>query len=230
MNQTAVERVPLRANVLGAQFLDFVLRLVRETVPGWADLNQQQQELVIDRLRGGVQSVLRGAFDVLFREDYPVLAATMGAVSISDTISTKVAIPKGDAKRHALFDNANSPVLLVIGSADMYFKRMNDIKARADQGDLFDFSDEVLELPADVRNELAGEARDESLLAALAQIGYELTPQAIAGWSEAQRDQAHAYALAKAGNASTFYPLPDHLVDLPHKDGGASPEPDDADA
>lgn len=202
------------ADTVGANLLQALVDCL-DRVPAWRAVEKFEQERAVNEIRARVQLEVRRALAVVFAGDYPACAATLTGVSFADGIAAKLRIDKTAAHRHELADATGQTVLVVMASAEEHFERMEAIRARAAQGDLFgDAAADGGALTADQLEHAAklaeaeklagapmeyyglvgeGEPSDD-LVAALRRAGLEVTFNDTARWSAADRAQARAWA------------------------------------
>lgn len=134
-----VEAVSLTAEALGHDLLQALLDEVKLHI-GWQSLSSAQQHEIIERLRKRTRHLITEGLNVLFRGAYPAVGAQLDSITIKNGISVKATIPKGSRAWHELADAQGQQILLVVADPELYAARMDEIKAAADQGDLFDGS------------------------------------------------------------------------------------------
>lgn len=89
------------------------------------------------RLRQRTRHVVTEGLMILFRGQYPACEATLDAIQIKKGLQVKLSIGKGSRNWHEVVDAIGQQVLIVVADPESYLARMDEVKARADQGDLF---------------------------------------------------------------------------------------------
>jgi hypothetical protein len=119
------------------------LHMLREIVdqfmqlPGFSSLTTAQQQVHLERLDRSVRHVIAEALGIIFSAEYPAVIATLGRISIGKGIIGSFDVDRTAESRHELMDRAGQKVVIVMADPDRYYQRMTDVKATADQGDLF---------------------------------------------------------------------------------------------
>lgn len=135
---TPLELIELTADTLGRDLLNTVIDELHKAKFAWAELSELQQNQSIDRLRQQCRNIISSGLNVLFRGAYPACEATLDSITVKGGLQVKLKIAKGARNWHDVIDAEGAKVLLVIADPDQYTEHMNDVKARAGQGDLFD--------------------------------------------------------------------------------------------
>ena len=201
------------AEQLGATLLRDLVKRLEELPKPWRDLDQYEQQREIDALRGQVEAIIRAAFDVLFRQQYPACVAQLGRVAFGDTISASIKIARDAVARHELADASGGKIVVLLADPERFLEGMELIRARASQGELFvgvdpaaPGSDETVystppagEAEADGWVTLGTEQKHARELAKLVELLYMagvrvLNLDAAQGWTEAQRALAATWA------------------------------------
>lgn len=130
------EVIQLTADTLGRDVLNALLDEIKPHV-GWIHSSQDVQNQIIQRLQQRVRLVITEGLNVLFRGHYPAIPAMLDSITIKNGITAKIIVPKGAKNWHELADAQGSNILLIIADPEQYAQRMDEIKAAADQGDLF---------------------------------------------------------------------------------------------
>lgn len=131
-----VEVVQLTAETLGRDILQAMLDEIKLHV-SWNGMPAAAQHQMIERLRKRTRTLIEEGLNVLFRGHYPAIPAELDSITIKNGISAKITIAKGQKDWHELADAQGTQILLIVADPEQYAARMDEIKAVADQGDLF---------------------------------------------------------------------------------------------
>lgn len=134
----AQDAIAITAETMGHDFLAAMLAELRQMPDHWARLNEQRQQQIIERLREKVRTGIDKALTIFMRGEFPAVQADLKAIAWENGIKATLAIPKDAMYRHALCDAQGSKVLIVLTDAGRWLARMDEIKAKGDQIDLFD--------------------------------------------------------------------------------------------
>lgn len=126
----------LAADTLGHDMVDGILQEVRQ-IPGWEGLKQHQQEVHIQRIGQRVRHLVSQALDIIFKGEHPACAAELGAVTFGKVIRARIEIAKTAQSRHELADATGQSVVIVMADPEQYLERLKEIRATADQRDMF---------------------------------------------------------------------------------------------
>jgi hypothetical protein len=138
---TAVE---LAAETLGKDLCANLWDLLLQQKKPLADLSPIEQEGHLIRLRDRTKTLVRQALEILTAGEYPACAAILAGISISDEITVKLVIPANAPGRHELIDRRKQPVVLVMANPEEYAARMEEVKARSAQGELFTLKEDAV--------------------------------------------------------------------------------------
>lgn len=131
---TAVE---LAAETLGQDLCRNLVDLLLGMRKPMIDMSPLEQEGHIIRLRDQTKALVRKALEILVAGEYPACAAILSGIAIGDEITVKLTIPANAPGRHELIDRRKQPVVLVMGNPEEYLAKLDEVKARSAQGDLF---------------------------------------------------------------------------------------------
>lgn len=131
---TAVE---LAAETLGKDLVHNLWDMLLQQKKVLSDLSPIEQENHLQRLRDRTRTLVRQALEIMTAAEYPACAAVITGISFGDDITVKLTIPATAAGRHELIDRRKQPVVLVMANPEEYSARMDEVKARSAQGDLF---------------------------------------------------------------------------------------------
>lgn len=161
MSEVAETRTPAAiaaaASNLGRDMLDTLMGHV-EKLPGWAMTSEQTRNAAVKALRESVESTVRQAIQIIGSGQFPACGGMLANVSFgSKGIKAIVEIDRKAPGRHELIEMAGLEVVLLMASSGDYLARMQDIKERSAQTDLFPQYKGVPETDGEVRASVAGE-------------------------------------------------------------------------
>lgn len=130
------EAVVLAADSLGHDILEALLGEVKQHL-AWDTLPVAQQHLIIERLRQRTRYVVTEGLMMLFRGQYPACEATLEDIRIKRGLQVKLKIAKGATNWHEIVEAEGQRVLIVMADPETYLALMDEIKAAANQRDLF---------------------------------------------------------------------------------------------
>lgn len=125
------------AEVLGKDLLSAIVDEVKAMPDAWPKLNYVKQDELIERLRRRVRELVAHGLDRLLRGQYPAVAASVDAILVKKGIVAKLTIDRQGHDWHEVIDAVGTNVLLVLADPEEYLQGMEEIKAVADQRDLF---------------------------------------------------------------------------------------------
>lgn len=233
MSEQSAARVA--ADSLGLHVLREIVEQFMQ-LPGFSNLTQAQQQVHLERLDKTVRALIAEALGIMFSAEYPAVVATLGRISTLKTISGSFDVDRTSESRHELQDRAGQKVVIVMADPDRYYQRMTEVKARADQPDLFHDPNQPLghmgvdepPTPAPDTPSEGGDGLDDALpeledagvpidmvtpdsvWAALQAIGprVELFGEGLGVWSEAELHDAIVWAIAAKGFWASGQVLP----------------------
>lgn len=130
--------IELTADSLGRDLLATVIDELQKARYSWSELSEVQQNASIERMRGQVRNIITSGLNVLFRGAFPACEATLDSITVKRGLQVKLSIAKGARNWHDVIEAEGAKVLLVIADPDAYMEHMDEVKARAGQGDLFE--------------------------------------------------------------------------------------------
>jgi hypothetical protein len=134
----AKESMAITAATMGHDFLAAMLTELRSMPGHWAALNAEKQQEIIGKLKEKIQAGIETAVRIMLTSEFPAVQADVDHVSFKGGIVAGLKIPKDAPYRHQLADAQGMKVLVVISDPQRWMNRMDEIKARGDQIDLFD--------------------------------------------------------------------------------------------
>lgn len=149
------------ASSLGRDMLDTLMGHV-EKIPGWSMSGQQTRDAAVKALREAVEGTIRSAIQIIGSGQFPACGGVLANVSFgAKGIRASVEIDRKAPGRHELIEMAGLEVVLLMANHDDYLSRMQDVKDRSSQADLFPATDpDYKGVP-----ETAGEIRESIALA-----------------------------------------------------------------
>lgn len=153
------------ASSLGRDMLDTLMGHV-EKIPGWSMSGQQTRDAAVKALREAVEGTIRSAIQIIGSGQFPACGGVLANVSFgAKGIRASVEIDRKAPGRHELIEMAGLEVVLLMANHDDYLSRMQDVKDRSSQADLFPAADPDYQgVP-----ETAGEIRES--------LGFALAPE-----------------------------------------------------
>lgn len=130
--------IELTADNLGRDLLATVIDELQKARYSWSELSEVQQNASIERLRQQCRHIITEGLNVLFRGAFPACEATLDSITVKRGLQVKLSIAKGARNWHEVIEAEGLKVLLVIADPDQYMEHMDEVKARAGQGDLFE--------------------------------------------------------------------------------------------
>lgn len=230
------ESVQLAAATLGRDLLEALLLELKGMTKPWGECNQSQQAQIIATLRDKVRHFVETGLDVLFAGHHPACVGELGNVSTGKGgIKVSLQMPKSAPARHKLLDATGQNVVLVIADSERYFRGLDSVRAKADQGELFEGASDEVTHAADEAWEL--EQKPEAggddtvdpdpqpvdlgeLLGTMEECGVDMDVRegedgqlaSIAeGWTEQQRLDAMLWAIAFLKGQATAEQRPAHV-------------------
>lgn len=135
--------IVLSAETLGHDLLAALIAELRHMPDHFLRLNEKLQRETIDRLKEKIQAGAEKAISILMKAELAAVPAEVKSVSIGEYIKAQLRVQRDALYRHALADAQGKKVLVLVASPDQWMQRMDEIKARADQLDLWDQEEEA---------------------------------------------------------------------------------------
>lgn len=132
-----LEIVTLTAETLGRDILAALIEEIKRIPSSWEQLKSHDQQMAIERLAQRTRLVITEGLYLLFRGHYPACEATLEGIAIKKGLRVSLKIAKGARNWHEVVEAEGSQVLLVMADPAQFVERMDEIKAQADQKDLF---------------------------------------------------------------------------------------------
>lgn len=135
---TAQDTIAISAATMGHDLVAALLSELRGMPDHWSRINADNQQKIIERLKEKTRQAIDTAVVYLMRADFQAVPAKLEFVSRKDGIKAGLTVNADAVCRHALFDAAGAQVLVVIADPKRWTERMDEIKAKDDQLELFD--------------------------------------------------------------------------------------------
>lgn len=135
---TEIDTFALSAETMGRDLLAALVGELRTMPDHWARLNEASQQQQIDRLKEKIGATVESALQMLACGSFAVVPAVLESVGWKKGISATLNVARDALHRHALCDAQGQRVLVVMVDVMQWVQRMDEVKARADQPDLFD--------------------------------------------------------------------------------------------
>lgn len=130
--------IALSSDTMAHDFLAALLAELRQMPDHWLRLNEQKQQQIIERLKEKIRAGTEKAVAMFLHGEFPAVSAELKGVAFGGSISATLSVARDALHRHALSDAQGKRVLVIIADAGRWTARMDEIKARADQLDLWD--------------------------------------------------------------------------------------------
>jgi hypothetical protein len=128
----------IASDELGRHLVATVVNELRTIPDHWMRLNEQQQQTALNRIKDRLRETVVAAVRTLAHGEVPGIACTIDGITIKEGTKIGLVMDDGDPNRHALYDSKGKKVMLLLASAERFLERMDEVKASADQADLFD--------------------------------------------------------------------------------------------
>lgn len=131
------EPAEIAASAVGRTLLKTLSDELERQPAAWRDLSEVDQHQALERMRQSVRLAVTDALRVIFGQQMPAVPATLEGLSSKGSISMRLTVAKSAANRHELLDAVGTQVVVLIGNPDVYLEGMDEIRATAQQPDLF---------------------------------------------------------------------------------------------
>lgn len=184
-------------NSAGANMLSALIKQLEQLQKPWQQTPEREQEKVIFHLRESVEAAARQLVKAIAGGNHPSIPASVESVTFKDGVKVSLKLAKGTESLHALVDAQGSVVQIVLASVDQYIDGIQQIRASADQAELFERhdGDETTEAsattPAEFVNSLNETASPDSgvpqtLFGLLASVGCHVPLETVRTWTKEQ--------------------------------------------
>jgi hypothetical protein len=196
-------------NSAGANLLKALITQVEKLPKPWQQLSASEQERVIFHLREGVESSVRSIVKTIASGDFMNIPAAVESVTFKGGVKAVVKLAKGTDGAHSLADCEGRQVLIVIASPDEYIEGIENVKAKADQAELFEQHDIDVDTPQTSEGAVLGGVVGGGTLPAdsgvpqfvfglLASVGVHVAIETVKNWTKEEITVATGWADAFA--------------------------------
>ena len=126
------------AATLGHDLMALTLELLRTMPDHWLRMSEDQQKKAIERIRERVAGAVTETAQIVMRAQFPAVKAELESITISKGVKITLAMDPDAAGRHDVYDAKGCDVLIVLAESERWLERMDEIKAHADQLQLFE--------------------------------------------------------------------------------------------
>lgn len=120
---------------LGRDLLALIIGELRTQPNHWMRMDQEEQGKALERIKDRVRSAVIDCSSILMSTNFPMVKAELESVTIKDGVRISLAMAPADPNRHQLYDAKGKQCLLVLGDAETWLERMEEVKAMSDQQD-----------------------------------------------------------------------------------------------
>lgn len=133
----ATTTIAMTAATMGHDLVAMLLAELRSMPAHWATIDAARQQQIIENLKEKTRAAVEHALTFMLRSEFQAVPAKLTSVNRRGGIKAGLSVNADAQCRHALFDAEGQQVLIVICDPLKWFDRMDEIKARGDQLDLF---------------------------------------------------------------------------------------------
>lgn len=133
----AAHTLSVTSETMGHDFLAAMLGVLRAMPDHWERLNAERQQKIVDALKEKIQTGIKSAVNIMLRSEFPAIVADLEQVTWKSGLAASLKIPRNATYRHNLADAVGEKVLIVIADPDRWMNRMDEIKAKENQLELF---------------------------------------------------------------------------------------------
>jgi hypothetical protein len=133
----AQDALAISADTMAHDFVAALLAELRAMPDHWARLAQEKQQAIIERLKEKVRLATGKAVHLMLRSEFPAVPAELDGINLKNGITATVKIAKDALYRHSLFDAQGTQVLMVVADPERWMNRIDEIKAKDDQLEMF---------------------------------------------------------------------------------------------
>lgn len=134
----AQDAIAIAGATMARDLVAAMLNEIRNMPALWSVMASDRQQQMIDALKDRAKKMVDICIANLARGTYPAVPATLEYVGNRKGIAASLTIAKDALCRHELFDAQGSQVLVVIAKPEQWFQRIDEIRAKSDQADLFE--------------------------------------------------------------------------------------------
>lgn len=99
----------------------------------WSITPEDQQQAILDRLRGVVDLAVRGAVRSIATVGFTSIRGRVDSLTIKDDAKAVLLLARGSEQIHDLADHVSSEAILVFADPQQFIDGMQVFKAQADQ-------------------------------------------------------------------------------------------------
>jgi hypothetical protein len=134
----AEDSLSISRDSLGHDILAALVNELRTLPDHFSRLNEENQQKCIERLKDKIRGGIDKAIRIIVHGELAAVPAKLEHVNWKDGLTCGLKIQRDAMYRHALSDAQGTTVLLVVTDATRWVARMDEVKAKSDQIDLFD--------------------------------------------------------------------------------------------
>lgn len=134
----AKETVAMTAATMGHDIVAAMLHELRTLPDMWTRLNEDTQQKSIERMKDKATTMVRQALTFMLASDFKAVPAKLESVGKKGSIRAAITVDAKATYRHALFDAEGQHVIVLMADPAEWFTRMDEIKAKGNQLELFD--------------------------------------------------------------------------------------------
>jgi hypothetical protein len=180
-------------NSAGANLLKTLITQIEKLPKPWLQLSQSEQERVIFHLREGVESSVRTVVKTIASGNFMNIPASVDSVTFKDGVKAVLKLAKGSDSTHMLADAQGGQVLIVIASPGEYIEGIENVKAKADQSELFEQHDIDVNTPQTIvtinpapEMPAPDSGVPQTVFGLLRAIGVPVQFETVQGWTKEQ--------------------------------------------
>jgi hypothetical protein len=209
----------------GANMLSALIKQVEQMPKPWQQMPEREQQVVIFRLREAVEASVKQLVKTIAGGNHVSIPASVESLTFKDGVKVALKLAKGTDSLHSLVDAQGSVVQIVLASVDQYIDGIDQIRASADQAELFephDTDDETIETPqAELGGfEGGGKADPESgvpqfVFGLLASVGVHVELETVQNWTKEELTVAAGWAGEYAKDPESCTVARPHWLPIP---------------
>jgi hypothetical protein len=133
----AADTLAISADTMAHDFVAAILQELRQMPDHWSRMNAEKQQQIIERLKEKIRAGTAKAVQIMLRSEFPAVQADLESINWKNGLTGTLKIPKDAVYRHQVCDAVGSAVLIVVADPERWFNRIDEIKAKEDQLQLF---------------------------------------------------------------------------------------------
>lgn len=134
----AQDTLAIAADTMAHDFVAAFLQELRGMPDHWARINAERQQAILEKLKEKIRAGTGRAVQIMLRSEFPAVQADLESITWKNGLSASLKIPKDALYRHQVCDAVGTAVLVVVADPGRWFGRMDEIKAKDDQLDMFE--------------------------------------------------------------------------------------------